>query len=109
MEQISSSRHLVCMTEALTQHINLAEVGRRLDAVREASGLEKGLFAQTCSIDASSYSKIIKGEKPLKIEMGFNVSVRWGVSLDYLYKGALNSLPSNLSATIIAILSKQQQ
>ena len=85
-----------------------ALVGKRLDALRAATGLEKGVFADTVGIDRSSYSKIIKGTKPLKIEMGFNVASRWGVSLDYLYRGHLGQLPAALSNTIIAILTDER-
>lgn len=85
--------------------MDMALVGVRLDAIRAATGLSKGEFADTVQIDRSSYSKIIKGEKPLKIEMGFIVSERWGVSLDFLYKGNLQGLPESLSKTIIASLT----
>lgn len=85
--------------------MNLVEVGRRLDALRSATGLEKGEFADTVEIDRSSYSKIIKGDKALKIEMGYRVSERWDVSLDFLYRGKLDKLPSSFSKSIIETLS----
>lgn len=85
------------------------DVGRRLDAVRVASKLDKGDFADTVGIDRSSYSKIIQGKKPLKIEMGFQVSERWDVSLDFLYKGSLDKLPSNLSKDIIDHLKSTKE
>lgn len=96
------------MSEAAIPQIDLAGVGARLDAVREATELEKGVFAETVGIDKSSYSKIIKGEKPLKADMAYAVSMRWGVSMDYLYKGSLDALPSTLSAKIIAILTSRE-
>lgn len=96
------------MTDSAIPQLDLDGVAARLDALREATNLDKGIFADTVGIDRSSYSKIIKGEKPLKAEMAYAVSVRWGVSMDYLYKGSLDGLPSNLSATIIAILTKRE-
>lgn len=80
-------------------------VGSRLDALRAATGLEKGIFAESCGIDPSSYSKIIKGEKALKAEMGYAVSVRWGVSMDYLYRGSLEKLPPSFASSIITALT----
>lgn len=80
-------------------------IGTRLDALRTATGLEKGVFAESCGIDRSSYSKIIKGEKALRVEMGYAVSQRWGVSMDYLYRGSLEKLPPNFANTIITILT----
>lgn len=80
-------------------------VGARLDALRLATGLEKGVFSETCGIDPSSYSKIIQGSKPLKSEMGFACAERWGVTMDYLYRGTLDNLPSAYASKIIAILT----
>ncbi|WP_145400154.1 helix-turn-helix domain-containing protein [Paracoccus sulfuroxidans] len=80
-------------------------IGSRLDALRTATGLEKGVFAESCGIDPSSYSKIIKGEKALKVEMGYAVSVRWGVSMDYLYRGTLEKLPPSFASSIITNLT----
>jgi len=80
-------------------------VGQRLEALRIATGLPKGDFADTVKVDRSSYSKIIKGEKPLKAEMAFIVSERWDVAMDYLYRGRLDNLPSHLSKKIIEALN----
>lgn len=93
------------MSETAVPQIDLLGVGRRLDVLREATGLEKGVFADVSGIDRSSYSKIIQGTKPLKAEMAYAVSLRWNVSMDYLYRGVLDNLPSNLSASIIASLT----
>ena len=108
MGNSSTLAHAFDMSETVIPQIDLEGVGARLDALRAATGLEKGLFADTVGIDQSSYSKIIKGKKPLKSDMGYAVSMIWGVSMDYLYKGSLDGLPPNLSATIIAILTKRE-
>ena len=105
----STEQQSAAMMETALPKIDLVGVGARLDAIRVATGLDKGVFADTVDIDASSYSKIIKGEKPLKIDMGFRVSERWNVSLDYLYRGALDGLPSSLSTKIIETLTKRQE
>jgi transcriptional regulator with XRE-family HTH domain len=76
--------------------IDLQNVGIRLAAIREASGLSSGDFARTVDIDPSSYSKIELGKKSLNADMGFRVAERWGVSMDFLYRGSLNGLPENI-------------
>jgi transcriptional regulator with XRE-family HTH domain len=78
-------------------HIDLQNVGQRLEAVREALGLQKGEFAQSFDVDPSSYSKIIKGEKPLKADMAFMIAEKWGISMDYLYRGRLSDLPASVA------------
>ncbi len=84
--------------------LDLEAVGKRLDAVRAASGLIAKDFANSVGIDPSSYSKIVQGKKPLKIEMGHNVSIRWGAKLEFLYHGDLSELPEKHAKTIIAHL-----
>ena len=88
--------------------IDLAGVGARIDALRIATGMEKGLFAQSCAIDPSSYSKIIQGEKPLKADMAFACAERWGVTMDFLYRGSLDRLPEQYAKTIIAHLTARR-
>lgn len=97
------------MAKQALPRIDHIGVGARVEALRKALGLEKGVFAEASGIDASSYSKIIQGGKPLKIEMGYSISNRWSVSLDFIYRGALDSLPSNLAATIIENLNSLEE
>jgi len=80
-------------------------VGLRLEALRLATGLKKGEFADGCGIDPSSYSKIIKGEKPLNSQMAFKLSNKWNVPMDYFYRGTLDRIPSNWLATIMSHLN----
>lgn len=77
------------------------KIGRRLEAIRTAVGQEKGDFARGAGIDPSSYSKIIRGDKPLKIDMGYKVALRWGVPLDYIYMGRVDRLPVALSKRLM--------
>ena len=87
----------------------LPSVALRLEALRNATSLGKGEFADSVNIDRSSYSKIIKAEKPLKIEMGFSITERWGVSLDYLYRGRLSDLPEKYARSIANFLNAAQE
>lgn len=77
------------------------EVGERLLALRLHHGKNKADFAESVSIDATSYGRIEKGLKPLKADMAFRISERWGVSMDYLYRGRLTELPPALADSLI--------
>ena len=77
--------------------IDLEGVGKRLEAIRSALHLPKGEFAKSFGVDPSSYSKIIKGEKPLLAESAFQISEQWGVTMDYIYRGRLLGLPEEIA------------
>lgn len=79
-------------------------VAARVEALREAIGITRGEFADSVGIDRSSYTKIAKAEKPLKAEMAYAISMRWGVSMDFIYKGSLDNLPSRYESAVIAAL-----
>lgn len=85
------------------------QVGRRLQALREYRGLNSGEFARSVQIDATSYGRIEKGLKPLKADMAFRIAERYGVSMDFLYRGRLTELPSNLADTLMQNLTKRQE
>lgn len=72
-------------------------VADRLIRLREYHDLSQGAFADSVGIDRSSYSKIERGTKPLKAEMAFAIAERWGVSMDFLYRGRLTELPHTLA------------
>ncbi|KMK63793.1 hypothetical protein IMCC21224_1928 [Puniceibacterium sp. IMCC21224] len=80
--------------------IDLDGVGIRVEAVLVSSGLKDGEFAATVGIDPSSFSKIIQGKKPLNADMGFRISERWDVSMDYLYRGRLTGIPEKVTSAL---------
>lgn len=81
-------------------NIDLESVGLRLEVLREALNINKRDFAQSFGLDASSYSKTIKGEKPLRAEAAFVIAEKWGVTMDYIYRGRLLGLPDDLSEAL---------
>ncbi|ATG49756.1 transcriptional regulator [Celeribacter ethanolicus] len=85
---------------------NPKSVGRRLEALREHHHLNKADFSDSVGIDRSSYIKIERGDKPLKAEMAYAISERWGVSMDYLYRGRLTELPAPLADSLMRSLTK---
>ncbi|MFW2541510.1 helix-turn-helix domain-containing protein [Primorskyibacter sp. 2E107] len=77
-------------------------VGARLIALRTHHGMTRGDFAASVDIDATSYGRIEKGEKALKADMAYRIAERWGVSMDFLYRGRLTELPASLADSLIS-------
>ncbi len=86
--------------------IDMLGVGKRLEALRLALGLSRKEFSHSFGLDPSSYTKTADGEKQLRSEAGFAIAERWGVSMDYIYRGRLTGVPENLRETILSNLNK---
>lgn len=80
-------------------------VGKRLAALRNHHHMNKAHFADSVGIDRSSYIYIERGSKPLKADMAFKIAERWGVSMDFLYRGRLTELPETLANDLIKNLT----
>lgn len=89
------------------EKIDPVRVGARLEALRAAVAMSQGDFAAVIGVDPSSYTKIKKGAKPLHSDMAYRVALRFGVSMDFLYRGVLSDLPEALRQSIIANLGGQ--
>lgn len=89
------------------EKIDPVRVGRRLEALRSALDMPQNDFSAVIGVDPSSYTKIKKGAKPLHSDMAYRVSLRFGVSMDYLYKGDVSSLPESLRQAVLASLGGQ--
>ena len=85
------------------------EVGRRLAALRRHHGKTRADFAKSVEIDATSYGRIEKGLKPLKAEMAYKIAERWGVSMDFLYRGRLTELPHSLADSLMQNLNTPEE
>ena len=83
--------------------IDLESVAERLEKLRLALDLAKGEFARSFGLDESSYSKMIRARKPLKVDYAFEIAERWGVTMDYLYRGRLTDLPASLATKLRTI------
>jgi transcriptional regulator with XRE-family HTH domain len=102
MEFFSISRPFVRMrNRANMPRIDMPGVGKRLEALRLALDLSRKNFADSFGLDPSSYTKTADGEKQLRSEAGFAIAERWGVSMDYIFRGRLTELPENLRETIL--------
>ncbi|WP_245851453.1 helix-turn-helix domain-containing protein [Monaibacterium marinum] len=81
---------------------NPVAVGQRLEALRAHHNLTKSELADSVGIDRSSYSRIEQGVKPLKADMAYKIAERWGVSMDYLYRGRLTEVPRALADNLMS-------
>lgn len=84
-------------------------VGRRLVALRHHHGKNRAEFAASVQIDPTSYGRIEKGLKPLKADMAYRISERWGVSMDFIYRGRLTEVPESLADSLMTSLTKDQE
>jgi transcriptional regulator with XRE-family HTH domain len=75
-------------------------VSPRLIALREALGLSKAEFADAIGIDRSSYSKIEKANKPILPPLAYRIWQLYGVDMNYIYLGRVETLPAHLSSQI---------
>ena len=85
--------------------IDMAGVGRRLEALRLALGLSRKAFSDSFGLDPSSYTKTVDGEKQLRSEAAYAIAERWNVSMDYLFRGRLADLPEHLRESILKTLN----
>jgi DNA-binding XRE family transcriptional regulator len=85
-----------------SSEIHPTRVAMRLRALREATGCGPSEFADLVNIDRSSYTKIEKGDKPLHQYMAYDIAVVFGVTMEYIYRGATSDrdLPEKLAQAI---------
>ena len=107
LDIFSILRHSVDMKnrEKMPQ-IDMAGVGRRLEALRQALNLSRKDFADSFGLDPSSYTKTVVGEKQLRSEAAYIIAESWGVSMDYIFRGRFTDLPEHLRESILKHLSK---
>jgi transcriptional regulator with XRE-family HTH domain len=82
-------------------------VGERLAALRTYHDMLPSHFADSVNIDRTSYGRIERGEKPLKAEMAYIIAERYGVTMDFLYRGRLTELPPRLADSLTKNLIKR--
>lgn len=86
--------------------IDLAGVAARLEALRATTGLTKDDFAKSFGYDPSSYTKTLKGTKPLQSQHAYAAAEIWGVTMDYFFRGDLSKIEPETRAKIMAALNK---
>lgn len=72
------------------------EIGERLRATREALGLDQRSLCRAIDIGESAYNQYEKGARPLTIGPAIKMCRRFGLTLDWLYRGDPSGLPVRL-------------
>ncbi len=69
------------------------EVGQRLILARNALGINQARLAAALKISAQRLSNYERGDRPLDLELAMELSRRYGVTMDYIYRGDPRGLP----------------
>ena len=77
------------------------KIGERLHKLRNAMGLKQGAVAEMLGITHSAWSQYESGKRKLTIEVAGNLAVRFGVTLDWIYRGDPSGLPMRLSQLLV--------
>lgn len=94
-------RSVMTLGPMVSFNIDPVEVGRRLQRLREHHNLSAGAFADSVGIDRSTYSKLEQGKRLIKADSAFAIAERWGVSMDFIYRGRLTELPHSLADALM--------
>ena len=87
--------------------IDRAAVGQRLDALRRTVDLNRITFAAHIGLDSSSYTKIVRGDIGLSSEVAFRTAQKFGVTMDFIYRGDLSGVPETYRAAVLKYLGGQ--
>jgi DNA-binding XRE family transcriptional regulator len=79
-------------------------VGPRITALRETLSMSKAQFADSLDFDRSSLTKVEKGQTGLDIAVGIKIAVLYGFGLDFIYRGDLSDVPSDLRTRLMVNL-----
>jgi len=74
------------------QSFNDQDVGERLQSLRLTLGLNKSEMADANGIDRTNYGRFELGARTLPLEIGYRLAERYGVTMDWLYRGRWDGL-----------------
>lgn len=77
-----------------------ADISNRLRAVREFYDLSSKEFAEQANVPPKSYSQWESGSFRISIDGAIKIQSRYGISLDFIYTGRLDTLPNNMAAAV---------
>lgn len=79
------------------------KIGRRLQALRETTGMSKKDFAAFCGYNYTRYINWESGHRRMLPDEAEVLCIKFGVTLDFIYRGIEAQLPQSL---VIALSSK---
>jgi len=75
-------------------------VGKRLALLREIHNLDQDEIAESIGVTQGTYSNWETGSRPLGIQSAHAICDEYDVTLDWLYRGRMGSLPLPLENAI---------
>lgn len=72
--------------------LDTVAIGRRLERLRETLGLTRAEMADRLSVDRTNYGRFETGARMLPLDIGYRISRRYSVTMDWLYVGRTEHL-----------------
>ena len=76
-------------------------VGPRVTALREAMALSRAQLADSIELDRSTLTKIEKGKTGLDIAKAVMIADKYGIGLNFIYRGDLSDVPERLRPRLL--------
>ncbi|WP_226560763.1 helix-turn-helix domain-containing protein [Salipiger thiooxidans] len=77
-----------------------SEIGQRLKAVRTHFQMGSKEFAEQADVSAKSYSQWETGSGRISVDGAMKLQARYGISLDFIYLGRVDTLPNSIAAAL---------
>lgn len=77
------------------------QIGARLRKLRDAVGINQASMAKTLGITQSAWSQYESGSRRITLEVSASAAARFGVTLDWIYRGDPSGLPMKLAELLI--------
>ncbi|WP_321829772.1 helix-turn-helix transcriptional regulator [Thalassovita sp.] len=85
-----------------------ADIANRLRAVRAYYDLNSKDFAEQAEVPYKSYSQWESGQFRVSIDGAMKIERRYGISLDFIYLGRLDTLPNRIATALASNPSVKQ-
>ncbi|MGO9059203.1 MAG: helix-turn-helix domain-containing protein [Candidatus Binataceae bacterium] len=91
------------MSRAPRPSKSLQAVGARLRTARLALGLRTAQFSQGVGVKSNAYSQWEHGQRLLDVLVAVRIAERYGITLEWLYRGIAYGLPASLVQKILSM------
>lgn len=97
------------MARRAEDELDAVPVGRRLRLTREALRLTQREFAGAAEIATNTYGQYETGARLISPKRAVELCDRWGLTLDWIYRGDPGDLPYKSAAAINALADLDKQ
>ncbi|WP_180966877.1 helix-turn-helix domain-containing protein [Cohaesibacter celericrescens] len=81
-----------------------ADIALRLRAARSYFDMPQKDFAEAANVQQKSYNQWESGDFRISIQGAIKLRERYGISLDFIYVGNMDALPTKMSNALASIL-----